>query len=68
MNLSGYRTYIGLIVAAVPTIAGIFGFDTAANFTPEVTELFEQLLTLIGLGIAFYGRAKATVPGWFAKK
>lgn len=66
--MNGLKTYTGLIIAAIPTIASAFGFDTATGFSQEAAELVESAMTIIGLGIAFYGRLVAVVPGWFAKK
>lgn len=66
--LTGYKTYIGLLVALIPTIASLFGFEVSGTFSDEFTKLAEDAVTILGLGLAFYGRAKANSPGWFSKK
>ncbi len=66
--LSGYKTYIGLLVAAVPTVASLFGYDTSPSFQDDFTHAAEDIVTVAGLIIALYGRLYATAPGWFAKK
>lgn len=65
---SGYRTFIGLAIAAVPTFAGLFGFDVAPGFTEQATEAVTEFVTMVGLAVAFYGRLKAQAPGWLIKK
>ena len=65
--LSGYKTIIGIIIAAVPTVATFFGYETSSDFEGQATEMLAGLLTIGGLCFALYGRLKATVPGWFAK-
>ena len=65
--LNGYKTYLGLIVAAAPNIASLFGYDTAPGFSEQATALAVELMTILGLAVAAYGRAKAEVPGWFSK-
>ena len=66
--LNGSKTYIGLIVALLPTVAHLFGYEVTAAFSTEFSEVADQLMQLVGLGIAFYGRAAATAPGWIAKQ
>lgn len=66
--MNGYRTYIGLIVALVPTVAHMFGYTVTPEFTEQFPDLADQLVQLVGLAFAFYGRAKATVPGFLAPK
>lgn len=68
MNLSGYKTFLGIAIAAVPTVAQILGFETSPGFAQDATELVEQLLQIAGLALALYGRLTASSPGWFAKK
>lgn len=67
-SLSGSRTYIGLAVALVPTLASMLGYDVSATFSEDFTKLAEELVVLIGIAIAFYGRSVATVPGLLVKK
>jgi len=66
--IQGYRTFIGILISAVPTLATFLGFDTAPNFVGDATEIAGAIVTLIGAGVAIYGRLKAETPGWFAKK
>lgn len=66
--LSGYRTFIGLFVAAIPNIATLFGYEVAPEFSQQANEFIESAITILGLLIALYGRMKATVPGWFARR
>ena len=66
--MAGYKTYLGLIVALLPTMASLIGYDVVPSFSDDFPKLAEEAVTIIGLCIAFYGRAVATVPGWFAKK
>lgn len=66
--MNGYKTYAGLLIAAVPTIASAFGFDTSTGFSEQAMEVTESIVTIIGLALALYGRLVAVVPGWFAKK
>lgn len=66
--MKGYKTYLGLLVAAVPTLAGLFGFDVLPTFSEQFVETAERIITVVGLGIAAYGRLVAVVPGWFAKR
>lgn len=66
--LSGYRTYLGIIIAVAPSVAGLFGFDLSPQFGEEVSSLVAEGVTLLGGILAFYGRAKATVPGLLVKK
>ena len=63
----GYRTYIGLIVALVPTLANLFGYHATPAFSAQFPELADQFLQLLGLAVAFYGRAVSTSPGFLAK-
>ena len=52
--LSGYKTYIGIIIAALPAVAGIFHWNLG-----DLTGLQDQLVTLIGAAIAIFGRFTA---------
>lgn len=68
MNLTGYRTIIASVIAAIPALANVLGFETAPGFTEEATEIVLGIITLGGAAAAIYFRLKATLPGWFAKK
>lgn len=66
--MNGYKTFIGLAIAAVPTLAHIFGYTVAPGFEQSAGEIVDSIVQLIGLGFALYGRLVATVPGWFSKE
>lgn len=66
--LNGKKTYIGIAVAAAPLVAKLFGYEVAPGFDAEATEVLTQLVSAVGLLIAAFGRAKAELPGKFAKK
>ncbi len=61
----GSNTYAGLIVAIVPTILSVFGIHIVQQ--DQFNALLMDLISLIGTGYAFYGRARATTPGMFSK-
>lgn len=64
----GLKTFIGLAIAAVPSILPLFGLEVSAAFPQEAGEIVEQIITIAGLVIALYGRLVAKVPGWFVRK
>jgi hypothetical protein len=64
---NGTNTYAGIIVAVAPTVLSLFGLTPTPAFNEDFPALFAALLQLCGAGYAFYGRARATVPGWFSK-
>lgn len=66
--MNGYKTLVGLAIAAIPNIATMFGFDTAPSFQGDATELVSAIIQVGGLLFALYGRLVATVPGWFTRK
>lgn len=66
--MDGYKTYIGILIAVAPTVAGWFGFSLTPAFGEQVGSLIMDGITLAGAAFAFYGRLVAVVPGWFAKK
>ena len=65
---NGKKTYLGILVVFIPVIAGLFGYDVSEAFPVEFARFAEEIFMVIGGGIAAYGRAVATMPGWFAKK
>lgn len=67
-SLSGSRTYIGLLIALIPTVANLVGYEVSATFSEDFTALAEDLIALVGIAIAFYGRAVATTQGLLVKK
>lgn len=65
--MSGYKTYIGIIVAIAPTVAQMFGYQLTGNFAGQFTQSADDIVALVGAAFAIYGRLKATVPGWLAR-
>lgn len=62
--LKGKKTYIGIIIAVVPTIAGFFGYTISAQGVEEAGTLLssladnaEAIAVSVGGLIAWYGRA-----------
>jgi hypothetical protein len=66
--LAGLKTITGILITVAPLGASLFGYDTAPNFTGEATEIAAALVTLIGAGIALYGRIVAQGPLWFRSR
>lgn len=56
------KTLWGVIVAALPALAGLFGYQVSdvAAFTAGSEEAISGLITLVGSALAVYGRVKAT--------
>lgn len=63
----GTNTYVGLIVSIAPLLLSVFHVTPTPAFNAEFPATVAAIISLIGAGYAFYGRARATVPGWFAK-
>ncbi len=62
--LSGKKTYIGIFIAVVPTLAGLFGYSVTSEGLAEAGTLLaslfdnvEELGVTVGGLIAIYGRA-----------
>lgn len=51
--LNGYKTYIGIAIAVIGAVAGLFGWSI-----PNLEGLQNELVTLVGAAIAIYGRVK----------
>jgi hypothetical protein len=66
--MNGYKTYVGIAIAAAPTIAHLFGYQVLPAFGEQLPEIVDSIVQLIGLSIALYGRLVATVPGWLARR
>jgi len=64
---NGWKTYSGILIAATPTLAGLFGYNVSAGFDVEASENINDLILLLGSAIAIYGRLVAQSKGWFAK-
>jgi len=54
--LKGKKTYIGIIIALIPTLAKLFGYDLSVEGAQELGVEIDALVTYIGLIIATYGR------------
>jgi len=65
---SGSNTYVGLVVAFAPVVISWFGYNTTPAFDEQLPNTIAAIVQILGLGYAFYSRAKAEVPGWFVKK
>jgi hypothetical protein len=65
---SGMNTYVGLLVAIAPVVLSLFGIAPTPSFNEQLPNTIAEVVQIIGLLYAFYGRATAQVPGWFAKK
>jgi len=62
------KTIIGVVIAAIPTILGFFGFKVGdiAVFTDVTTVAVDSVITLVGSALAVYGRIVA-VKGLITK-
>jgi hypothetical protein len=65
--LSGFKTITGVAITVAPIIASLFGYQTSPDFTGEATEMLAALISLLGAGLALYGRAVAKAPLWFSR-
>ena len=61
--LDGKKTYIGIATAALPVVAGFFGYNIAVGGVEELGGLLgsllnniESVITSAGLLLAWYGR------------
>lgn len=52
--MKGYKTYIGIAIAALVVLAGTFGITIPA--ADELPGWLDNLLALAGLAFAWYGR------------
>lgn len=50
--LSGYKTYIGIIITILGAASGVFGWGLG-----DLAGVQDQIITLVGSLIAIYGRA-----------
>jgi Flp pilus assembly protein TadB len=66
--LDGAKTLIGVLIAALPTLATLLGYDTSPDLTGDLTEIGAGIMTIIGVGVAIYGRIVANGPMWFTKR
>ena len=63
----GTNTYAGLLVSLATVLLPLFGYAPTASFHAQFPEFLMQVAQIAGLLYAGWGRARATVPGWFAK-
>lgn len=66
--MSGYKTYLGILIALAPTIAHLFGYQLAPEFSTKVPEFADTVVQILGLILAAYGRAKAEIPGLLVRE
>lgn len=61
-NMFASKTLWGIVIAALPTVLGLFGFKItdAAAFAAGSEQLIDGVTTLVGSALAVYGRFKAT--------
>lgn len=61
-SLFASKTLWGVVIAALPSLAKLFGYDIAdvAGFTQGANEAVDGIVTLVGSALAVYGRLKAT--------
>jgi hypothetical protein len=57
--LPGAKTYLGIIMAFVGTLAAQLGWDWWALVSADIQEITNQVITLAGLVIATIGRIVA---------
>ena len=57
--LPGFKTYIGIFLTLVGTLAQAFGWDWWAGISGDVGTVANQVLAAVGGVIAIYGRAVA---------
>lgn len=65
---NGTNTYIGIIASILPLFLSLFHIVPTPAFNAQFPETAMAFISLLGAVYAFYGRARATIPGWFAKK
>jgi len=64
---NGTNTYIGIITSVLPFILSFFHLAPTPAFNSQFPDIAMAVVSLLGAGYAIYGRARASVPGWFAK-
>lgn len=66
MSLAGTKTLLasttvrGIILSVLAVIGGAFGYSFTDGDAQTLVEVISGALTLVGQGIALYGRVKAT--------
>jgi hypothetical protein len=54
------KTLWGALVAALPALLRLLGLETLPGFTEQASAAVGEITTLVGAGIAVYGRITAT--------
>ncbi len=54
------KTLIGIIIAALPTILGIFGVADSMEITEQTEQIVSLIVEAAGSILAIYGRISAT--------
>jgi len=49
--LSGYKTYIGIVITVIGSLSGLFGWNLG-----DLAGLQDQIIALVGAALAIYGR------------
>lgn len=57
--LPGMKTYIGLAITLIGTLAGVLGWDWWGLVAADATTVMNGVIDMIGIVIAAYGRAVA---------
>ena len=59
--MQGYKTYTGIVVAALGMVLGWMGIggEEASTLSAQIVGSLDQIITVAGLLFAAYGRAKA---------
>ena len=65
--LEGKKTYVGIAIAIIPVIGRLFGYEATAEFQDGATIIINDLVSLVGMIIATYGRAKTNGTSLFTK-
>ena len=52
--LKGYKTYIGIAIAALIALAGVLGIQVPAQ--EDLPAWLDNIIALAGLALAWYGR------------
>lgn len=61
--LEGYKTLIGAIVALIAQVLAIYDIKIE-----DVTGVTNALVTIVGVGLAIYGRLKSNKPGPLSRR
>ena len=62
MDLKGFKTFLGIIIATLPQLAQSLGFSISGEDHALFTETVDAGFVLAGGVLAVYGRWKADTP------